>query len=249
MMTISWRDKVALVTGGSRGIGRQIVLKLAESGMKVAVNYRDNHEAAREVQELVRQEGVDCLLIPSDIADIAQGQSMVQAVLKHWGRLDVLVNNAGITRDTLLLRMKDEDWFDVMQTDLTGVFACTRAAVKPMMKQRFGRIVSIASIAGILGNAGQANYAAAKAGVIGFTRSVAREMASRNITANVVAPGLVETDLTQHMSEDAFNSLIQQIPLGRAGRPEDVADAVHYLINAEYVTGQTLIVDGGLVMH
>ncbi len=249
MMTISWRDKVALVTGGSRGIGRQIVLKLAESGMKVAVNYRDNHEAAREVQELVRQEGVDCLLIPSDIADIAQGQSMVQAVLKHWGRLDVLVNNAGITRDTLLLRMKDEDWFDVMQTDLTGVFACTRAAVKPMMKQRFGRIVSIASIAGILGNAGQANYAAAKAGVIGFTRSVAREMASRNITANVVAPGLVETDLTQHMSEDAFNSLIQQIPLGRAGRPEDVADAVHYLINAEYVTGQTLVVDGGLVMH
>lgn len=217
--------------------------------MKVAVNYRDNHEAAREVQELVRQEGVDCLLIPSDIADIAQGQSMVQAVLKHWGRLDVLVNNAGITRDTLLLRMKDEDWFDVMQTDLTGVFACTRAAVKPMMKQRFGRIVSIASIAGILGNAGQANYAAAKAGVIGFTRSVAREMASRNITANVVAPGLVETDLTQHMSEDAFNSLIQQIPLGRAGRPEDVADAVHYLINAEYVTGQTLVVDGGLVMH
>ncbi|MDA8204784.1 MAG: 3-oxoacyl-[acyl-carrier-protein] reductase [Thermaerobacter sp.] len=244
-----WRDKVALVTGGSRGIGRQIVLKLAESGMKVAVNYRDNHEAAREVQELVRQEGVDCLLIPSDIADIAQGQSLVQAVLKHWGRLDVLVNNAGITRDTLLLRMKDEDWFDVMQTDLTGVFACTRAAVKPMMKQRFGRIVSIASIAGILGNAGQANYAAAKAGVIGFTRSVAREMASRNITANVVAPGLVETDLTQHMSEDAFNSLIQQIPLGRAGRPEDVADAVHYLINAEYVTGQTLVVDGGLVMH
>ena len=249
MMTIPWRDKVALVTGGSRGIGRQIVLKLAESGMKVAVNYRDNHEGAREVQELVRQEGVDCLLIPSDIADIAQGQSLVQAVLKHWGRLDVLVNNAGITRDTLLLRMKDEDWFDVMQTDLTGVFACTRAAVKPMMKQRFGRIVSIASIAGILGNAGQANYAAAKAGVIGFTRSVAREMASRNITANVVAPGLVETDLTQHMSEDAFNSLIQQIPLGRAGRPEDVADAVHYLINAEYVTGQTLVVDGGLVMH
>ncbi len=249
MMTSAWRDKVALVTGGSRGIGRQIVLMLAESGMKIAVNYRDNHEAAREVQELVRQEGVDCLLIPSDIADIAQGQSLVQAVLKHWGRLDVLVNNAGITRDTLLLRMKDEDWFDVMQTDLTGVFACTRAAVKPMMKQRFGRIVSIASIAGILGNAGQANYAAAKAGVIGFTRSVAREMASRNITANVVAPGLVETDLTQHMSEDAFNSLIQQIPLGRAGRPEDVADAVHYLINAEYVTGQTLIVDGGLVMH
>lgn len=248
MMTISWRDKVALVTGGSRGIGRHIAVKLAESGMKVAVNYRGNEEAARETEQLVRQQGVDCLLIPSDVADIAQAQSLVQTVLEHWGRLDVLVNNAGIARDTLLLRMKDDDWNDVLQTDLTGVFACTRAAIKPMMKQRFGRIVSIASIAGILGNAGQANYAAAKAGVIGFSRAVAREMASRNITANVVAPGLVETDLTHNMSEDTFQALVQQVPLGRAGRPEEVADAVAYLINADYVTGQTLVVDGGLVM-
>jgi 3-oxoacyl-[acyl-carrier protein] reductase len=248
-MTTLWRDKVALVTGGSRGIGRQIAVKLAESGMKVAVNYRGNEEAARETEALVRQKGTDCLVIPSDIADISQAQSLIAAVLEHWGRLDVLVNNAGIARDTLLLRMKDEDWHDVVQTDLTGVFACTRAAIKPMMKQRYGRIVSIASVAGLLGNAGQANYAAAKAGVIGFTRSVAREMASRNITANVVAPGLVETDLTQNMSKDVFGSLVAQVPLGRAGRADEIADAVWYLVNADYVTGQTLVVDGGLVMH
>lgn len=248
MMTISWREKVAVVTGGSRGIGRHIALKLAGSGMKVAINYRGQAEAAQETEAMIRQQGADCLVVPADISDIQQAQSLVNTVLEHWGRLDVLVNNAGITRDTLLLRMKDEDWHDVIQTDLTGVFACTRAAIKPMMKQRFGRIVNIASIAGLLGNAGQANYAAAKAGVIGFTRSVAREMASRNITANVVAPGLIETDLTQHMSQDVFQALLKQVPLGRAGRPEEVADAVRYLIEADYVTGQTLVIDGGLVM-
>lgn len=248
MMTISWREKVALVTGGSRGIGRQIARKLAESGLKVAVNYRGNQEAAEETASLIKEAGGESLLVPGNVADIAEARSLVDTVLEHWGRIDVLVNNAGITRDTLLLRMKDEDWTDVIQTDLTGVFACTRAAVKPMMKQRFGRIINIASIAGILGNAGQANYAAAKAGVIGFTRSVAREMASRNITANVVAPGLVDTDLTEHMSKDAYEALMKQVPLGRAGRPEEVADAVWYLIQADYVTGQTLVIDGGLVM-
>ena len=248
-MTTLWRDKVALVTGGSRGIGRQIALKLSDSGMKVAINYHGNAEAAQETAHLLEKNGVDCFIIPADISDIPQAQSLVKQVLEHWGRLDVLVNNAGITRDTLLLRMKDEDWFDVVQTDLTGVFACTRAAIKPMMKQRYGRIVSIASIAGLLGNAGQANYAAAKAGVIGFTRSVAREMASRNITANVVAPGVIETDMTRNMSQEAFSTLTSQVPLGRAGRPEEVAEAVWYLISADYVTGQTLVVDGGLVMN
>lgn len=248
-MTTVWRDKVAVVTGGSRGIGRQIAVKLAESGMRVAVNYRGNAEAARETEALIRQHGADCLVIASDISDIPQAQSLVNSVLAHWGRLDVLVNNAGIARDTLLLRMKDEDWHDVIQTDLTGVFACTRSAIKPMMKQRFGRIVSIASVSGLLGQAGQANYAAAKAGVIGFTRSVAREMASRNITANVVAPGLVATDLTESMPADLFQGLVNQVPLGRAGRADEVADAVWYLVNADYVTGQTLVVDGGLVMH
>lgn len=248
MMT-EWRDKVALVTGGSRGIGRQIAVRLAQSGMKVAVNYRGNQEAAQETEQAIHQAGAECLVVPADVSDIPQAQSLVNTVLEHWGRLDVLVNNAGIARDTLLLRMKDDDWHDVINTDLTGVFACTRAAIKPMMKQRFGRIVSIASVAGLLGNAGQANYAAAKAGIIGLTRSVAREMASRNITANVVAPGLIETDLTGHMDQGTFQALVGQVPLGRAGRPEEIADAVWYLITADYVTGQTLVVDGGLVMH
>lgn len=247
-MSTEWREKVALVTGGSRGIGRQIAVKLAQSGLRVAVNYRGNREAAEKTREAVIQSGTECLLVSADISDIPQASVLVNSVLEKWGRLDVLVNNAGITRDTLLLRMKDDDWHDVIATDLTGVFACTRAAVKPMMKQRFGRIVNIASVAGILGNAGQANYAAAKAGVMGFTRSVAREMASRNITANVVAPGLVQTDLTQRMAEETVKALVGQVPLGRAGRPEEIADAVWYLITADYVTGQTLVVDGGLVM-
>ncbi len=247
-MSTEWREKVALVTGGSRGIGRQIAVKLAQSGLKVVVNYRGNREAAETTREAVLQSGAECLLVSADISDIPQANFLVNSVLEKWGRLDVLVNNAGIARDTLLLRMKDDDWHDVISTDLTGVFACTRAAVKPMMRQRFGRIVNIASVAGILGNAGQANYAAAKAGVMGFTRSVAREMASRNITANVVAPGLVETDLTQKMAEETLKALVGQVPLGRAGRPEEIADAVWYLITADYVTGQTLVVDGGLVM-
>lgn len=247
-MTISWREKVALVTGGSRGIGRHIALKLAHEGMMIAVNYRGNQEAAQETERLVRELGSDCLLIPADVSDVSQAGSVIDAVMDRFGRIDVLINNAGITRDTLILRMKDSDWQDVIQTDLTSVFTLSRAAIKPMMKQRFGRIVNIASIAGILGNAGQANYAAAKAGVIGFTRSLAREMASRNITANVVAPGLIETDLTQHMSKEAFDGLIKSVPLGRAGRPEEVADAVWYLTQADYVTGQTIVVDGGLVM-
>lgn len=247
-MLTEWREKVALVTGGSRGIGRHIALKLAESGLKVAVNYRGNQQAALETEEAIRQTGAECLVVGADVADISQSQSLIQRVMEHWGRLDVLVNNAGIARDTLLLRMKDDDWNDVIATDLTGVFACTRAAIKPMMKQRFGRIVNIASVAGLLGNAGQANYAAAKAGVIGFTRSVAREMASRNITANVVAPGIIETELIQHMVPDTLNALVGQVPLGRAGRPQEIADAVWYLITADYVTGQTLVVDGGLVM-
>ncbi|MCY0898619.1 MAG: 3-oxoacyl-[acyl-carrier-protein] reductase [Firmicutes bacterium] len=248
MMTIAWRDKVAVVTGGSRGIGRHIALQLAKAGLKVAVSYRGNETAAQETEALIRQQGAESLLLQLDVSQIANAQVLIDQVLQTWGRVDVVVNNAGIARDTLLLRMKDSDWTEVIQTDLTGVFAVTRASMRPMMKQRFGRIVNIASIAGLMGNVGQANYAAAKAGVIGFTRSVAREMASRNITVNAVAPGLIETDLTHDMSEDALQALVKQVPLGRLGRPDEVADAVWYLINADYVTGQTLVVDGGLVM-
>lgn len=248
IMAISWQGKVAVVTGGSRGIGRHIALTLARAGLHVAISYRGNGEAAKETEALIRQHGAESLALESDVSRIPNAQSLIEAVLHAWGRVDVLVNNAGIARDTLLLRMKDEDWNDVIATDLTGVFACTRAAVKPMMKQRFGRIVSIASVSGLLGNAGQANYAAAKAGVIGFTRSVAREMASRNITANVVVPGLIETDLTRDMAGATREALVEAVPLGRMGRPDEVADAVWYFINADYVTGQTLVVDGGLVM-
>ncbi|MCY0877980.1 MAG: 3-oxoacyl-[acyl-carrier-protein] reductase [Firmicutes bacterium] len=247
-MTRTWRDKVAVVTGGSRGIGRHIALQLAEAGLKVAVSYRGNEAAAQETAALIRQAGAESLLLQSDVSQIANAQVLIDTVLEAWGRVDVLVNNAGVARDTLLLRMKDSDWNEVIQTDLTGVFAVTRAAMRPMMKQRFGRIVNIASIAGLMGNVGQANYAAAKAGVIGFTRSVAREMASRNITVNAVAPGLIETDLTHEMSQEALDALVKQVPLGRLGQPQEVAHAVWYLINADYVTGQTLVVDGGLVM-
>lgn len=245
---MQWRDKGALVTGASRGIGRAIAVRLAEAGIRVAVNYRGQAEAAQETAALIEAKGSESLLLPADVSRQDEAQQLIDSVVERWGRLDILVNNAGITRDTLLLRMRSEDWADVIQTDLSSVFYCTRAAAKPMVKQRYGRIVNISSIAGILGNAGQANYAAAKAGIIGFSRAVARELASRNITVNVVAPGIIDTDLTQGMSKPAYQALVEQVPLGRAGRPEDIADAVWYFIQADYVTGQTLVVDGGLVM-
>ncbi len=245
---MSWDQRTALVTGGSRGIGRSIALKLAQQGIAVAVNYRGNTAAAQETQDLIRSHGGQCALYPADVSDADQAQSLVNTVVKDWGHLDILVNNAGITRDTLVLRMRMEDWDRVIATNLTGVFACTRAALRPMLKQRFGRIVTISSIAGLLGNAGQANYSAAKAGVIGLMRSVAREVASRQITANVVAPGIIDTEMAHQMTPEAYNQLLSQVPLGRAGRPEDVADAVWFLVQADYITGQTLVVDGGLVM-
>ncbi len=243
-----WQGRVALVTGASRGIGRAIALRLAAAGIRVAVNYRGNREAAEATLAAISQAGGECLLHAADVSDFEAAQAMVSAVVDAWGRLDILVNNAGIARDMLLLRMRPEEWNAVLATNLTGVYACTRAVTKPMMKQRFGRIVTISSIAGILGNAGQANYAAAKAGVIGFSRSVARELASRNITANVVAPGLIATEMSQEMPQAAYQQLIQQIPLGRAGQPDEIAEAVWFLIQSGYITGQTIVVDGGLVM-
>lgn len=242
--------KVAFVTGASRGIGRAIALTLAEAGADVAVNYAGNAAAAEEVAAEVRKMGRRALILQGDVSQTDAAASMLDAVVAEFGRCDILVNNAGITRDGLLMRMKEEDWDAVLNTNLKGVFNCTKAALKYMMKQRSGKIVNIASVVGIMGNAGQANYAAAKAGCIGFTKSVAKEVASRGITVNAVAPGLIATDMTSVLPEKVIEEMAAGIPLKRAGQPVDVAKAVLFLVSddAAYITGQTLNVDGGMVM-
>ena len=241
--------KVALVTGASRGIGRAIARLLARRGATVVVGARDQARLAEVVAE-IESGGGRAHAVSLDVADRASVDAAFDVVLKTHGRLDHLVNNAGITRDNLLLRMKRDEWDGVMATNLTGVFYCTQSALKPMLKQRSGRIVNLASVVGITGNAGQANYAASKAGIIGFTKSVAREVASRSITVNAVAPGLIETDMTAAMTEMAREAISMSIPLGRVGTPEDVAEAVAFLVSdaAAYITGQVLGVDGGFHM-
>ena len=242
--------RTAVVTGGSRGIGRAIALKLAENGADVAINYAGNTAAAEEVKAAIEQMGRKALLIQCSVADTDGVQAMVNQVVKELGRLDILVNNAGITRDGLLMRMKEADWDDVMNTNLKGVYNCSKAVMRTMMKQKSGRIVNMASVVGEMGNAGQANYAAAKAGVIGFTKSLAKEVASRGITVNAIAPGFIATDMTRVLSDDQKAEMARTIPLGRAGQPEDVANAVLFLASegAAYITGQVLNVDGGMVM-
>lgn len=242
--------KVALVTGGSRGIGRAIALRLAEEGADLAICAR-NVAAAGEVAAAIETLGRRCLVRQADVADAEQAAELVATTIAELGRLDVLVNNAGITRDNLLMRMKEEDWDEVLAINLKGAFNCVRAAVRPMLKARGGRIVNITSVVGLLGNAGQANYAASKAGLIGLTKSLARELASRGITANSVAPGLVpETGMTDGLTEQQQEQMIATVPLGRAGTPEDVAHAVAFLASdqAAYITGQVLSVDGGMAI-
>lgn len=242
--------KVALVTGGSRGIGRAIALRLAEEGSDLAICAR-NVAAAGEVAAAIEALGRRCLVRQADVADAEQAAELVAATIAELGRLDVLVNNAGVTRDNLLMRMKEEDWDEVLTINLKGAFNCVRAAVRPMLKARGGRIVNITSVVGLLGNAGQANYAASKAGLIGLTKSLARELASRKITANAVAPGLVpETGMTDSLTEQQQEQMIATVPLGRAGTPEDVAHAVAFLASdqAAYITGQVLSVDGGMAI-
>lgn len=243
-------EKTALVTGASRGIGRAAALELAKAGAKVAVNFAGNRTAAEEVVSMIEATGGQAMLVQADVGNAADVEAMIKAVVERFGRIDILVNNAGITRDNLIMRMKEEDWDAVIHTNLKGIFNCTKAVSKLMMKQRYGRIINMASVVGVMGNAGQANYAAAKAGVIGFTKSMAKELASRNITVNAVAPGYISTDMTANLPEQARLELQSQIPLQRLGNPEDVAAAVLFLVSpgADYITGQTLHVDGGMVM-
>ncbi|MEA5421117.1 3-oxoacyl-[acyl-carrier-protein] reductase [Spirulina sp. CCNP1310] len=240
--------KVAIVTGASRGIGKAIALHLAASGAKVVVNYAQSSPAAEAVVAEIVAAGGEAVAKQADIAQGDQVEDLIDSTKKTWGSVDVLVNNAGITRDTLLLRMKPEDWQAVIDLNLTGVFLTTRAVSKIMLKQRSGRIINIASVAGQMGNPGQANYSAAKAGVIGFTKTVAKELASRGVTVNAVAPGFIETDMTHGLNSD---EILKFIPLGRYGQPDEIAGMVRFLAAdpaAAYITGQVFNVDGGMVM-
>lgn len=245
-MTLDLTGKVALVTGASRGIGRATALMLAKAGARVALTSRG--DAAELVAAEIAAAGGESLALAADVSDAAAVSAAVGRILDGWGRIDVLVNNAGITRDQLLLRMKREEWDAVLATNLTGTFICTQAVLKTMVRQRSGRIISISSVVGQTGNPGQTNYAATKAGIIGFSKALAREVASRNITVNVVAPGLIDTDMTREISADAQASWASTIPLGRLGTPDDIAAAVCFLASdaAGYITGQVLAVNGGM---
>ncbi len=245
------RGRVAIVTGGGRGIGRAIAGQLAGEGANLAISYRSNEIAAEEAAQKVRAAGVRCELFKGDVSSPEDVEALFTGVRDAFGRVDILVNNAGITRDNLVMRMNEGEFDDVLRTNLRGTYLCTRAALRPMIRARWGRIVNVSSVVGLVGNAGQANYAASKAGIIGLTKSVAREVAQRSITVNAVAPGYVETELTGGLPEKMKEQIREQIPAGRFGEPEEVAEVVAFLVAEEagYVTGQTIAVDGGMTMQ
>jgi 3-oxoacyl-[acyl-carrier protein] reductase len=243
--------RVAIVTGGGRGIGRAVAVRLANEGANVAISYRSNDTTAEEVAEEVRAAGVLCKIFKGDVASPEDVAALFEGVGEALGQVEILVNNAGLTRDNLMMRMKEEEFDEVLRTNLKGTYLCTRAALRPMIRSRWGRIVNVSSVVGLVGNAGQANYAASKAGIIGFTKSVAREVAQRGITANVVAPGYVETELTRSLSDEVKDQIKGQVPAGRFADAEEVAEVVSFLAgeDAGYVTGQTIAVDGGMTMQ
>lgn len=249
-MFAALKGQTALVTGGSRGIGRAIALALAEQGVKVAVNYSGSLQAAEETVARIQELGSEGIALQGNVGNSEQAENLVKEVINTWGKIDILVNNAGITRDNLIMRMKEEEFDQVIETNLKGVFNCLKAATRPMMKQRYGRIINISSVVGVTGNPGQVNYTAAKAGVIGMTKSAARELSSRGITVNCIAPGFIDTDMTRELSDEVRSELIKGIPLAKLGRAEDIANTAVFLASegAAYMTGQTLHVDGGMYM-
>ncbi|MBQ8634082.1 MAG: 3-oxoacyl-[Lachnospiraceae bacterium] len=240
--------KCALVTGASRGIGRAIAVALAKAGADVAINYAGNEAAAKQTEEICAAYGVNTLVFKADVANAEECKAMIDCVKEHFGKIDILVNNAGITKDKLMIGMSEDDFMEVINTNLKGSFLCMQMVSKLMIKQRYGRIINLSSVVGLHGNAGQVNYAASKAGVIGMTKSAAKELASRNITVNAVAPGMIETDMTAVIPEKAKEAMMGNIPAARAGKPEEIADAVVFLASdkAAYITGQVISVDGGM---
>lgn len=243
--------KVAVVTGASRGIGRAIAIKLAEAGANIFFNYNGSPDAAKETAAMVTEIGVEVEAMKANIADSEEVTAFFKQAVERFGRIDILVNNAGITRDNLLMRMKENEWDDVIATNLKGTFLTTKAVSRTMMKQRYGKIVNIASVVGLIGNAGQANYVASKAGVIGLTKTSARELAARGINVNAVAPGFITTEMTDELDEQTKEMMLSQIPLGKYGTTDDVANAVLFLASdaSAYITGQTIAIDGGMVMN
>ena len=244
------KDKVAVVTGSSRGIGAATAIKLAEEGADVVINYNSDEESAKDTAEKVRELGRKALVIQGNVAEMDDAKNLIKSTIKEFDRIDILVNNAGITKDGLLLRMKEKDFGDVIDVNLKGTFNCTKQAIRYMMKQRSGKIVNLSSVVGLMGNAGQANYSASKAGVVGFTKSVAREVSKRGINVNAVAPGYINTDMTEELPAKVKEDMLKNIPLDRLGEVEDVANVIMFLVSplANYVNGQTINIDGGMLM-